>query len=54
MCMATGPGTDMFDSTRIIGQNIYLKAKVSDISLCECTWVLLCMLIQALFLPLFL
>ncbi|NXI72574.1 ASAH2 ceramidase, partial [Anseranas semipalmata] len=27
MCMATGPGTDMFDSTRIIGQNIYLKAK---------------------------
>uniref|UniRef100_A0A8B9QB55 Neutral ceramidase n=1 Tax=Apteryx owenii TaxID=8824 RepID=A0A8B9QB55_APTOW len=28
MCMAMGPGTDMFDSTRIIGQNIYLKAKV--------------------------
>ncbi|NWI99499.1 ASAH2 ceramidase, partial [Crypturellus undulatus] len=27
MCMAMGPGTDMFDSTRIIGQNIYLKAK---------------------------
>uniref|UniRef100_A0A8C8BRW1 Neutral ceramidase n=1 Tax=Otus sunia TaxID=257818 RepID=A0A8C8BRW1_9STRI len=28
MCMAMGPGNDMFDSTRIIGQNIYLKAKV--------------------------
>ncbi|KFO76813.1 Neutral ceramidase, partial [Cuculus canorus] len=27
MCMAVGPGNDMFDSTRIIGQNIYLKAK---------------------------
>ncbi|XP_068807162.1 putative neutral ceramidase C isoform X1 [Struthio camelus] len=27
MCMAMGPGADMFDSTRIIGQNIYLKAK---------------------------
>ncbi|NXY87709.1 ASAH2 ceramidase, partial [Alcedo cyanopectus] len=27
MCMAMGPGYDMFDSTRIIGQNIYLKAK---------------------------
>ncbi|NXY35419.1 ASAH2 ceramidase, partial [Pomatorhinus ruficollis] len=27
MCMAKGPGKDMFDSTRIIGQNIYLKAK---------------------------
>ncbi|XP_042674307.1 putative neutral ceramidase C isoform X2 [Centrocercus urophasianus] len=27
MCMAMGPGTDMFDSTRIIAQNIYLKAK---------------------------
>ncbi|NXA55063.1 ASAH2 ceramidase, partial [Nothocercus julius] len=27
MCMAMGPGTDMFDSTTIIGQNIYLKAK---------------------------
>uniref|UniRef100_A0A7M4EU91 Neutral ceramidase n=1 Tax=Crocodylus porosus TaxID=8502 RepID=A0A7M4EU91_CROPO len=27
MCMAVGPGTDMFDSTKIIGQNIYLKAK---------------------------
>ncbi|XP_035186622.1 putative neutral ceramidase C [Oxyura jamaicensis] len=27
MCMAMGPGTDMFDSTRIIGQNIYSKAK---------------------------
>ncbi|GAB0192545.1 putative neutral ceramidase C [Grus japonensis] len=27
MCMAMGPGNDMFDSTRIIGQNIYLKAK---------------------------
>ncbi|XP_062436230.1 putative neutral ceramidase C isoform X2 [Rhea pennata] len=27
MCMAMGPGTDMFNSTRIIGQNIYLKAK---------------------------
>ncbi|NXC49316.1 ASAH2 ceramidase, partial [Penelope pileata] len=26
-CMAMGPGTDMFDSTRIIAQNIYLKAK---------------------------
>ncbi|XP_030097089.2 putative neutral ceramidase C isoform X1 [Serinus canaria] len=27
MCMAKGPGSDMFESTRIIGQNIYLKAK---------------------------
>ncbi|XP_041332273.1 neutral ceramidase-like [Pyrgilauda ruficollis] len=27
MCMAKGPGNDMFESTRIIGQNIYLKAK---------------------------
>ncbi|NXK47713.1 ASAH2 ceramidase, partial [Chauna torquata] len=27
MCVAMGPGTDMFDSTRIIGQNIYLTAK---------------------------
>ncbi|NWR71997.1 ASAH2 ceramidase, partial [Centropus unirufus] len=27
MCMAMGPGNDMFDSTRIVGQNIYLKAR---------------------------
>ncbi|NWH82649.1 ASAH2 ceramidase, partial [Piaya cayana] len=27
MCMAMGPGDDMFDSTRIIGQKIYSKAK---------------------------
>uniref|UniRef100_UPI0037E7657B neutral ceramidase n=1 Tax=Semicossyphus pulcher TaxID=241346 RepID=UPI0037E7657B len=27
MCKAFGPGDDMFDSTRIIGQNIYRKAK---------------------------
>uniref|UniRef100_U3KFF1 Neutral ceramidase n=1 Tax=Ficedula albicollis TaxID=59894 RepID=U3KFF1_FICAL len=27
MCMAQGPGKDMFESTRIIGQNLYLKAK---------------------------
>uniref|UniRef100_A0A8C9XWY8 Neutral ceramidase n=1 Tax=Sander lucioperca TaxID=283035 RepID=A0A8C9XWY8_SANLU len=27
MCMAFGPGDDMFDSTRIIGHNIYSKAK---------------------------
>ncbi|XP_044516269.1 neutral ceramidase [Gracilinanus agilis] len=27
MCMATGPGKDMFDSTRIIGDTIYQKAK---------------------------
>ncbi|XP_027548664.1 putative neutral ceramidase C [Neopelma chrysocephalum] len=27
MCMAQGPGSDMFESTRIIGQNIYSKAK---------------------------
>ncbi|NXX84397.1 ASAH2 ceramidase, partial [Urocolius indicus] len=27
MCMATGPGNNMFDSTRIIGQNIYWKAR---------------------------
>ncbi|XP_041877827.1 putative neutral ceramidase C [Corvus kubaryi] len=27
MCMAKGPGSDMFESTRIIGQNIFLKAK---------------------------
>ncbi|KAH0623597.1 hypothetical protein JD844_006520 [Phrynosoma platyrhinos] len=28
MCMAKGPGKDMFESTQIIGRNIYLKAKV--------------------------
>ncbi|KAK1793706.1 hypothetical protein P4O66_001421 [Electrophorus voltai] len=28
MCVAFGPGNDMFESTRIIGQNIYKKAKV--------------------------
>ncbi|XP_034425714.1 neutral ceramidase isoform X1 [Hippoglossus hippoglossus] len=27
MCQAFGPGNDMFDSTRIIGHNIYRKAK---------------------------
>ncbi|NXM73050.1 ASAH2 ceramidase, partial [Serilophus lunatus] len=27
MCVAKGPGSDMFESTRIIGQNIYLKAR---------------------------
>ncbi|NXG20562.1 ASAH2 ceramidase, partial [Grallaria varia] len=27
MCMARGPGSDMFESTRIIGQNLYWKAK---------------------------
>ncbi|NWT06263.1 ASAH2 ceramidase, partial [Mionectes macconnelli] len=27
MCVAKGPGNDMFESTRIIGQNIYSKAK---------------------------
>nr|XP_020658849.1 neutral ceramidase [Pogona vitticeps] len=27
MCMARGPGEDMFESTQIIGRNIYLKAK---------------------------
>ncbi|XP_036405721.1 neutral ceramidase [Megalops cyprinoides] len=27
MCVAMGPGKDMFESTRIIGQNIYQKAK---------------------------
>ncbi|KAM4715150.1 neutral ceramidase [Anableps anableps] len=27
MCQAFGPGEDMFDSTRIIGHNIYMKAK---------------------------
>ncbi|XP_017688204.1 PREDICTED: neutral ceramidase [Lepidothrix coronata] len=27
MCMAHGPGNDMFESTRIIGQNIYSKAR---------------------------
>ncbi|XP_043843070.1 neutral ceramidase isoform X3 [Dromiciops gliroides] len=27
MCMAAGPGKDMFDSTRIIGDTIYQKAK---------------------------
>lgn len=36
MCMAKGPGNDMFESTRIIGQNIYLKAKVRDTLLSEC------------------
>lgn len=41
MCMAMGPGTDMFDSTRIIAQNIYLKAKVSDVLLYKCARVLL-------------
>lgn len=39
--MAMGPGTDMFDSTRIIGQNIYSKAKVSDVSFYKCMWMLL-------------
>uniref|UniRef100_A0A673AZQ6 Neutral ceramidase n=1 Tax=Sphaeramia orbicularis TaxID=375764 RepID=A0A673AZQ6_9TELE len=29
VCQAFGPGQDMFDSTRIIGENIYRKAKVS-------------------------
>uniref|UniRef100_A0A3Q1FSR3 Neutral ceramidase n=1 Tax=Acanthochromis polyacanthus TaxID=80966 RepID=A0A3Q1FSR3_9TELE len=28
MCAAFGPGDDMFESTRIIGENIYRKAKV--------------------------
>uniref|UniRef100_A0A672FFL9 Neutral ceramidase n=1 Tax=Salarias fasciatus TaxID=181472 RepID=A0A672FFL9_SALFA len=27
MCQAFGPGNDMFESTRIIGHNIYMKAK---------------------------
>ncbi|XP_072522781.1 neutral ceramidase [Salminus brasiliensis] len=27
MCVAFGPGNDMFESTRIIGENIYRKAK---------------------------
>ncbi|XP_039990845.1 neutral ceramidase [Xiphias gladius] len=27
MCQAFGPGNDMFDSTRIVGHNIYRKAK---------------------------
>ncbi|XP_061081120.1 neutral ceramidase [Conger conger] len=27
MCVAMGPGKDMFESTRIIGENIYKKAK---------------------------
>ncbi|KAJ8264394.1 hypothetical protein GJAV_G00148650 [Gymnothorax javanicus] len=27
MCVAFGPGSDMFESTRIIGENIYKKAK---------------------------
>ncbi|CAM4701558.1 putative neutral ceramidase C [Lepidochelys kempii] len=27
MCMAAGPGSDMIESTKIIGQNLYLKAK---------------------------
>ncbi|XP_042313302.1 neutral ceramidase [Sceloporus undulatus] len=27
MCIAKGPGRDMFESTKIIGRNIYLKAK---------------------------
>ncbi|PKK21990.1 putative neutral ceramidase C [Columba livia] len=30
MCMAMGPGNDMFDSTRIIGQNIYSKARLYE------------------------
>uniref|UniRef100_A0A669B833 Neutral ceramidase n=1 Tax=Oreochromis niloticus TaxID=8128 RepID=A0A669B833_ORENI len=29
MCQAFGPGEDMFESTRIIGHNVYLKAKAS-------------------------
>lgn len=32
MCQALGPGKDMFDSTSIIGHNIYLKAKVHYVS----------------------
>uniref|UniRef100_A0A8C4W6C3 Neutral ceramidase n=1 Tax=Gopherus evgoodei TaxID=1825980 RepID=A0A8C4W6C3_9SAUR len=27
MCMAAGPGSDMINSSKIIGQNLYLKAK---------------------------
>ncbi|XP_054838662.1 neutral ceramidase [Eublepharis macularius] len=27
MCIASGPGKDMFESTKIIGRNLYLKAK---------------------------
>lgn len=27
-CAASGPGTDMFDSTRIIAEKLYEKAKV--------------------------
>ncbi|CAF92687.1 unnamed protein product, partial [Tetraodon nigroviridis] len=27
MCQSSGPGADMFESTRIIGHNIYMKAK---------------------------
>lgn len=28
MCIAFGPGKDMFDSTRIIGEKQYAKGKV--------------------------
>lgn len=28
MCAAFGPGNDMFESSRIIGESIYTKAKV--------------------------
>jgi len=29
MCIASGPGVDMFDSTRIVAQRLYDKAWVS-------------------------
>lgn len=32
MCQSSGPGQDMFESTRIIGENIFKKAKVSAVS----------------------
>lgn len=33
-CIASGPGKDMFDSTRIIGEMQFNKAKVCCICIC--------------------
>lgn len=32
LCVAAGPGVDMFDSTRIIGEKQFTKGKVSTCS----------------------
>uniref|UniRef100_A0A8D3D007 Neutral ceramidase n=1 Tax=Scophthalmus maximus TaxID=52904 RepID=A0A8D3D007_SCOMX len=43
MCQGFGPGNDMFDSTRLIGHNIYRKAKVTVcLSVCLSACLSLC------------